>query len=33
LKSAKHWSARFPAFETLVVETAKIVYYKLRGWI
>jgi uncharacterized SAM-binding protein YcdF (DUF218 family) len=33
LKSAKHWNARFPAFETLVVETAKIVYYKLRGWI
>lgn len=33
LKSATHWNARFPSFETLVVETAKIVYYKLRGWI
>ncbi len=33
LKSAKHWNARFPAFETMVVETTKIVYYKLRGWI
>jgi uncharacterized SAM-binding protein YcdF (DUF218 family) len=33
LKSAEHWNARFPAFETMVVETIKIVYYKLRGWI
>jgi uncharacterized SAM-binding protein YcdF (DUF218 family) len=33
LKSAKHWNARFPAFETLVVETTKIVYYRLHGWI
>jgi uncharacterized SAM-binding protein YcdF (DUF218 family) len=33
LKSAKHWNARFPAFETLVVESTKIVYYRLRGWI
>lgn len=33
LKSARHWNARFPAFETLVVETAKIFYYRLRGWI
>jgi uncharacterized SAM-binding protein YcdF (DUF218 family) len=24
---------RVPAFETLVVETAKIVYYKLHGWL
>jgi uncharacterized SAM-binding protein YcdF (DUF218 family) len=33
LKSAKHWNARFPDFETLVVESAKIGYYRLRGWI
>jgi uncharacterized SAM-binding protein YcdF (DUF218 family) len=33
LKSSKHWNARFPAFETLVVESTKIVYYKFRGWI
>jgi len=33
LKSAKHWDARFPAFETLVVESTKIVYYRLHGWI
>jgi uncharacterized SAM-binding protein YcdF (DUF218 family) len=33
LKSAKHWNARFPAFVTLVTESAKIVYYRLRGWI
>jgi uncharacterized SAM-binding protein YcdF (DUF218 family) len=33
LKSAKHWNARFPAFETLVVESTKIVYYRLHGWI
>ncbi len=33
LKSAKHWNARFPAFETLMVESTKIVYYRLHGWI
>lgn len=33
LKSAKHWNARFPAFETMTVESAKIIYYRLRGWI
>jgi uncharacterized SAM-binding protein YcdF (DUF218 family) len=33
LKAAQRWDARFPAFETMVVETTKIVYYKLRGWI
>jgi uncharacterized SAM-binding protein YcdF (DUF218 family) len=33
LKSAKHWNARLPAFETLVLESTKIVYYKLHGWI
>jgi len=33
LKQAQHWNARFPAFEILVTESAKIVYYRLRGWI
>jgi uncharacterized SAM-binding protein YcdF (DUF218 family) len=33
LKSAKHWNARFPDFETLIVESVKIAYYKLHGWI
>jgi uncharacterized SAM-binding protein YcdF (DUF218 family) len=33
LKSAEHWNARFPAFENLVIESTKIVYYRLRGWI
>jgi uncharacterized SAM-binding protein YcdF (DUF218 family) len=33
LKSAEHWNARFPAFEALVVESTKIVYYRLHGWI
>jgi len=33
LKSAQHWNARFPAFETMVVESVKIVYYRLHGWI
>ena len=33
LRSAEHWGGRFPAFEAMVVESTKIVYYKLRGWI
>jgi uncharacterized SAM-binding protein YcdF (DUF218 family) len=33
LKSGKHWYARFPDFETLVAESAKIGYYRLHGWI
>jgi uncharacterized SAM-binding protein YcdF (DUF218 family) len=33
LRSAEHWDGRFPAFQTMVVESTKIVYYKLRGWI
>jgi len=33
IKQSEHWNARFPAFETMVDETCKIVYYKLRGWI
>jgi uncharacterized SAM-binding protein YcdF (DUF218 family) len=33
LQSSVHWNGRFPAFETMMVESAKIVYYGLRGWI
>ncbi|MGA1983726.1 MAG: YdcF family protein [Acidobacteriaceae bacterium] len=33
LRSAEHWDGRFPAFEIMVVESTKIVYYKLHGWI
>lgn len=33
LRSAEHWNGRFPAFETMLVESAKIAYYRLRGWM
>jgi uncharacterized SAM-binding protein YcdF (DUF218 family) len=33
LKSTQRWNGRLPAFETLVLESAKIVDYKFRGWI
>lgn len=33
MKQSEHWNGRIPGFETLVVETAKIVYYRLRGWM
>jgi uncharacterized SAM-binding protein YcdF (DUF218 family) len=33
LKSTQHLGGRFPAFETMAVETTKIAYYRLRGWI
>lgn len=33
MKSGQHWYGRLPAFETMLVETAKIVYYGLRGWL
>jgi uncharacterized SAM-binding protein YcdF (DUF218 family) len=33
LHATKVWGGRFPAFQTMVAESAKIVYYKLRGWI
>lgn len=32
-QAAEHWSGRFPAFETMLVESTKIAYYALRGWI
>jgi uncharacterized SAM-binding protein YcdF (DUF218 family) len=33
LQSSAGWGGRFGAFETMVGESAKIVYYFLRGWI
>ena len=33
LSSAERWNGRFPAFETMLVESVKIAYYSLRGWI
>jgi len=33
LHSTEHWNGRFPALETMLVESVKIAYYKLRGWI
>jgi uncharacterized SAM-binding protein YcdF (DUF218 family) len=33
LDSTEHWNARFGAFETMLVESVKIVYYAVRGWI
>jgi len=33
LHATEHWPGRFPAFETMVLETVKIVYYELRGWM
>jgi uncharacterized SAM-binding protein YcdF (DUF218 family) len=33
LHSTEHWDGRFSAFETMLVETVKIGYYAMRGWI
>ncbi len=33
LHAAEHWTGRFSAFETMMLETVKIAYYELRGWI
>ena len=33
LHSTEHWNGRFQAFETMLSESAKIVYYAIRGWI
>jgi uncharacterized SAM-binding protein YcdF (DUF218 family) len=33
LHSTEHWNGRFQAFETMVAESAKIIYYEVRGWI
>jgi uncharacterized SAM-binding protein YcdF (DUF218 family) len=33
LHSTEHWNGRFSAFETMLVESVKIVYYGLHGWM
>lgn len=33
LRAAEHYEGRFPAFQTMLVETAKIVDYRLHGWM
>ncbi len=33
LHATEHWDGRFSAFETMLGESAKIVYYAARGWI
>lgn len=33
LQSSAHWGGRFGSFETMLGESAKIVYYRFRGWI
>lgn len=33
MKSSQHWYGRFSGFETLVTESAKILDYRLHGWI
>jgi uncharacterized SAM-binding protein YcdF (DUF218 family) len=33
LNATQHWYGRLPAFETMLIESAKIAYYRLRGWM
>jgi uncharacterized SAM-binding protein YcdF (DUF218 family) len=33
LHSTEQWNGRFSAFEIMLTESAKIVYYSVRGWI
>jgi uncharacterized SAM-binding protein YcdF (DUF218 family) len=33
LHATEHWNGRFQAFQTMVVESAKIADYRMRGWI
>ena len=33
LHATEHWNGRFQSFEIMVVETCKIVDYRVRGWI
>jgi uncharacterized SAM-binding protein YcdF (DUF218 family) len=33
LHSTEHWNGRFQAFETMLGESVKIVYYAVRGWM
>ena len=33
MQTAENWNGRFSAFETMLIETAKIVGYEFHGWI
>jgi uncharacterized SAM-binding protein YcdF (DUF218 family) len=33
LRLSEHWNGRLSGFQTMTVESGKIVYYELRGWI
>ena len=33
LHSTERWQGRFSAFETMAIESGKILYYWIRGWI
>jgi uncharacterized SAM-binding protein YcdF (DUF218 family) len=33
MHAAEHWNGRFQAFEAMVIETCKIVDYRIHGWI
>ena len=33
IQSTVGWTGRFPAFESMAIESVKIVYYALRGWM
>ena len=33
LHASEHWNGRFQAFEIMLVESCKIAYYRIRGWI
>jgi uncharacterized SAM-binding protein YcdF (DUF218 family) len=33
MKQSEHWYGRISGFQTLTIETSKILYYRLRGWI
>lgn len=33
MKQSEHWYSRLSGFQVLTIETTKIVYYRLRGWI
>ncbi len=33
MKLSENWSGRLSGFQTLTIESAKILYYRVRGWI
>ena len=33
MKQSEHWNGRVSGFQTMTIETAKILYYRLRGWM